>query len=39
VDEYDNTALGYSAANTLTLFTCVENVSNLRWCVVAKEVK
>ncbi|GHV09990.1 hypothetical protein FACS1894217_15100 [Clostridia bacterium] len=39
VDEYDNTGLGYSAANTLTLFTCVENVSNLRWCVVAREVK
>jgi sortase A len=39
VDEYDNAGLGYSAANTLTLYTCVENVPNLRWCVVAKEVK
>jgi sortase A len=39
VDEYDNTALGYSAANTLTLFTCVENVPSLRWCVVAREIK
>jgi sortase A len=39
VDEYDNSALSYSADNILTLFTCVENVSNLRWCVVAREVK
>jgi sortase A len=39
VDEYDNAPLGYSADNILTLFTCVENVSNLRWCIVARETK
>ena len=38
VNEYDNSMLGYSADNILTMFTCVENVPSLRWCVVAKVI-
>jgi sortase A len=39
ISEMDSSALSWSAENMLTLITCVENVSEMRWRVVAKEVK
>jgi sortase A len=39
INELDSSSLSWSAENTLTLITCVENVSELRWCVQAKEIK
>ena len=39
INEYDYTGLGWSADNTLTLITCVENQSELRWLVQAVEIR
>ena len=39
IDEYDNLPLSWSAQNTLTLITCVADVPELRYCIVAVEVK
>jgi len=39
VDEYDNLPLSWSSENILTLITCVANVPESRYCVVAQEVK
>ncbi|MBR1497168.1 MAG: class D sortase [Oscillospiraceae bacterium] len=38
VDETDRTQLASTADNRLTLYTCVINERDYRWCVVAKEV-
>ena len=38
VDENDRTALAPTADNRLTLYTCVMNEREYRWCVVAKEL-
>lgn len=38
ISETDYSALGYSAENIITMITCVEGVSELRWCVQAREV-
>ncbi|MDR0818458.1 MAG: class D sortase [Oscillospiraceae bacterium] len=38
IDEYDNSALVWSAANELTLLTCVANVPELRYCVKARQL-
>ena len=38
VDETDRTQLVSTADNRLTLYTCVMNERDYRWCVVAKEV-
>lgn len=39
IDEYDNLPLSWSSDNRLTLITCVANVPELRYCVVATETK
>ena len=39
INEYDNLPLSWSADNILTLITCVADVPELRYCVVASEVK
>jgi sortase A len=39
IDEWDNLPLSWSPDNILTLITCVADVPELRYCVVAKEVK
>jgi sortase A len=39
IDEYDNTKLGWSPENILTLITCVENTPELRWAVQLREIK
>lgn len=39
IDEYDNLPLSWSSENRLTLITCVANVPELRYSVVAVEVK
>lgn len=39
INEYDNLPLSWSSDNRLTLITCVANVPELRYCVVAVEVK
>jgi sortase A len=39
VRETDLSSLGWSGENTLTLITCVENVPELRWCVVCTEAR
>lgn len=39
IDEYDNLPLSWSSDNMLTLITCVANVPELRYCVLASEVK
>jgi sortase A len=38
-DENDTSALSYSDENILTLITCVADAPELRYCVVAQEVK
>lgn len=38
VKETDNSMLGGSFGNQITLLTCVRNQSEYRWCVVAREV-
>ena len=37
VSETDRSALAYSTENMLTLYTCVRNQRDLRWCVQAVE--
>ena len=39
IDEYDNLPLSWSSDNRLTLITCVADVPELRYCVIAVEVK
>jgi sortase A len=39
IDEWDNLPLAWSSYNILTLITCVADVPELRYCVVAREVK
>jgi len=39
ISDTDYTSLGWTAENTLTLITCVENKPSLRWSVQAKEIK
>jgi sortase A len=39
IGEYDNSKLGYSADNILTLITCIENVPELRWAAQLKLVQ
>jgi sortase A len=39
IDEWDNSALGYSPVNILTLITCVEGVPDMRWLVQAREAR
>ena len=36
IAETDYSDLGWSDVNMLTIITCVENVPNMRWCVVAR---
>jgi sortase A len=38
INEWDNLPLSFSTENILTLITCVANVPELRYCVIAKEV-
>ena len=38
VSETDRSALAASSENILTLYTCVRNQRDLRWCVQAKEI-
>ncbi|MDR1208766.1 MAG: class D sortase [Clostridiales bacterium] len=38
ISETDDSKLGYSAENILTLLTCVENIPALRLCVQAREI-
>jgi sortase A len=39
INEWDNLPLSWSGENILTLITCVADVPENRYCVVAKEVK
>jgi LPXTG-site transpeptidase (sortase) family protein len=39
VDEWDISSLSSAKENILTLITCVEDIPELRYCVVASEVK
>jgi sortase A len=39
ISEYDNTKLGWSSDNILTLITCIENTPELRWAARLKEVR
>ena len=39
IADTDYSELGWSDLNLLTIITCVENVPNMRWCVMAKEKK
>lgn len=39
ISETDYSGLGWSAENTVSLISCVENQSDLRWLVQAREVK
>jgi len=39
ISDTDYTSLGWTAENTLTLITCVENKPSLRWSVQAEEIK
>jgi len=38
VGETDRSALAASASNVITLYTCVQNQSDLRWCVTGAEI-
>lgn len=38
IDDTDYSNLGWSNENIAVLITCVENVPNMRWCVMAREV-
>jgi sortase A len=38
INEYDNLPLSWSSDNILTLITCVANVPESRYCVIAREV-
>lgn len=37
ITDTDYSNLGWSDTNILTMITCVQNVPNMRWCVIAKE--
>jgi sortase A len=37
IADTDYSDFGWSERNILTIITCVENVPNMRWCVVARE--
>ena len=37
ISDTDYSNLGWSDENILTIITCVENVPNMRWCVMARE--
>jgi sortase A len=39
VNELDSSSLSWSSENILTLITCVADVPEMRYCVVAREVK
>ena len=39
IDEWDNLPLSWSADNILTLITCVADIPELRYCVIATEIK
>ena len=39
INEYDNLPLMWSSDNLLTLITCVADMPELRYCVIAREVK
>ena len=39
INEWDNLPLSWSSDNLLTLITCVADVPELRYCVIATEVK
>jgi sortase A len=39
IGEYDYSKLAWSAENILTLITCIENVPELRWAAVLREVR
>lgn len=39
INEYDYSGLGWTVDNVLSLITCVENQSELRWLVQASEVR
>ncbi|MDE7261862.1 MAG: sortase [Oscillospiraceae bacterium] len=38
VSETDRSALAASQSNVITLYTCVQNESDFRWCVTASEI-
>lgn len=37
ISDTDYANLGWSETNILTMITCVENIPNMRWCIIAKE--
>ena len=39
INEWDNLPLSWSAENLLTLITCVADIPELRYCVIATEIK
>ena len=39
INEYDNLPLSWSSENLLTLITCVANQPDLRYCIIAAEIK
>jgi sortase A len=39
INEWDNLPLSWSAENILTLITCVADVPELRYCVIAVEIR
>jgi sortase A len=39
INEWDNLPLSWSAENILTLITCVADVPELRYCVIAREIR
>ena len=39
INEWDNLPLSWSADNILTLITCVADVPEMRYCVIATEVR
>lgn len=38
IADTDYSALGWSDMNILNMITCVEGVSNMRWCISAREI-
>ena len=39
INEYDYSKLGWSAQNLLTLITCVQGISELRWAAILREAR
>jgi sortase A len=39
ISEWDNLPLSWSSENLLTLITCVADVPELRYCVIAREIR